>query len=175
MWFSRGVPHRNLPSEFRWQGLDGTQIDAYWLRFFYAHLYNSPKEIAGFTRFFVERFAQLAGVVSGPGRVRGRREQVRLEDGHAESGERVAVVLDCPSPVGCIGRHQPCGKWTRVHQRRVDDGPDVLLESTHVVGGVVAVGFTRLREEIDHQHDYEDRCNHQQDLTCGEHLNAPEV
>lgn len=100
----------------------------------------------------MERFAQLAGVVSGPGRVRGRREQVRLEDGHAESGERVAVVLDCPSPVGCIGRHQPCGKWTRVHQRRVDDGPDVLLESTHVVGGVVAVGFTRLREEIDHQH-----------------------
>jgi hypothetical protein len=39
-----------------------------------------------------------------------------------------------------------------MHQRRVDDGPDVALEGAHVVGGVVAVGFTRLREQIDHQH-----------------------
>ena len=40
MWFSRGAPHRDLPSEFRWQGLDGSQIDAYWLPFLYAHLYD---------------------------------------------------------------------------------------------------------------------------------------
>jgi hypothetical protein len=41
-----------------------------------------------------------------------------------------------------------------MYQRRVDDGPDVPLEGTHVVGGVVAVGFTRLREQIDHQHPH---------------------
>jgi hypothetical protein len=102
----------------------------------------------------VERFAQLARVVSRPGRVRGRREQVRLEDRHAKRGERIAIVRDCPGTLGGIRRHQPWGKRTRVHQRRVDDGPDVPLEGTHVVGGVVAVGFTRLREQIDHQHPH---------------------
>jgi hypothetical protein len=100
----------------------------------------------------VERFAQLAGVVSGPGRVRRRPEQVRLEDRHAEPSERGAVVRDCPGSLGGIGRHQTWGKRSRMHQRRVDDGPDVALERAHMIGGVVAVGFTRLREQIDDQH-----------------------
>jgi alpha-mannosidase len=69
MWFSRGAPHGDLPSEFRWQGLDGSQIDAYWLPFNYAHLYDSPKELDGFTKFCVERFTQLDPHTRGPHRV----------------------------------------------------------------------------------------------------------
>ena len=38
-----------------------------------------------------------------------------------------------------------------MYQRRVDHGPDVPLEGADVIGGVVAVGFTRLREQIDHE------------------------
>lgn len=59
MWFSRGVPHDRLPTEFQWQGLDGTQIAAYWLPFFYGYLYGSPKDFVGFKKFFEERFARL--------------------------------------------------------------------------------------------------------------------
>lgn len=69
MWFSRGVPHRDLPSEFLWQGLDGTQISAFWLPFFYGHLYGSPKEYDGFARFCEERFHKLEPHARGPHRV----------------------------------------------------------------------------------------------------------
>ena len=30
-WFQRGVPGNETPSEFLWQGLDGTKIPAFWL------------------------------------------------------------------------------------------------------------------------------------------------
>jgi alpha-mannosidase len=51
LWFSRGVESRNVPSEFLWQGLDGTQIRAFWLPFSYGHLYGSPTNLAPFTDF----------------------------------------------------------------------------------------------------------------------------
>lgn len=69
MWFSRGVPHRNLPAEFVWQGLDGTQITAYWLPFGYGYLYNSPKQLAGFIKHCTERFAKLDPFTRGAHRV----------------------------------------------------------------------------------------------------------
>ena len=30
-WFYRGVPRQDHPSEFFWEGIDGTKIAAYWL------------------------------------------------------------------------------------------------------------------------------------------------
>jgi len=59
-WFSRGVPNPNHPAEFRWQGIDGTQIDAFWLPYSYGLLYGSPKELAGFSRFVQHRYDMLA-------------------------------------------------------------------------------------------------------------------
>ncbi|HTL57301.1 MAG TPA: glycoside hydrolase family 38 C-terminal domain-containing protein [Candidatus Limnocylindrales bacterium] len=60
-WFSRGVEDRSkMPSEFLWQGLDGTQIPSFWLPFFYGHLYGPPKDLAGFTKFIKERWDALA-------------------------------------------------------------------------------------------------------------------
>src|SRR6266851_7658341 len=37
-WFCRGVPNDNLPSEFHWRGIDGTEIPAFWLPGFYGLL-----------------------------------------------------------------------------------------------------------------------------------------
>jgi alpha-mannosidase len=37
-WFQRGVPNIETPSEFLWQGLDGTQIPAFWLPLGYGTL-----------------------------------------------------------------------------------------------------------------------------------------
>jgi alpha-mannosidase len=69
-WFSRGVEDRSkMPSEFLWQGLDGTRIHAFWLPFSYGHLYGPPKDLAGFTKFMVERWDALAPFSRGGDRV----------------------------------------------------------------------------------------------------------
>jgi alpha-mannosidase len=69
-WFSRGVEdRRKMPSEFLWQGLDGTRIPAFWLPFFYGHLYGPPKDLEGFTRFITERWDALAPFSRGGDRV----------------------------------------------------------------------------------------------------------
>jgi alpha-mannosidase len=68
-WFYRGVPHQNYPSEFLWEGIDGTKIAAYWLPYAYGHMYGSPKDLAGFQSFTKDRFAALNPNSHGPDRV----------------------------------------------------------------------------------------------------------
>ena len=60
-WFARGVEDRSkMPSEFMWQGIDGTGIRAFWLPFNYANLYASPRTLPEFTSFIVSRYNDLA-------------------------------------------------------------------------------------------------------------------
>lgn len=59
MWFSRGVRSKDMPSEFVWRGIDGTEIDAVWLPGFYGLFYGPPRDQAGFDSFFSERYASL--------------------------------------------------------------------------------------------------------------------
>ena len=68
-WFCRGVPNNQLPSEFHWQGIDGTEIPAFWLPGFYGLFYGPPRDLAGFTRFFRERFDSLNAHARGMERV----------------------------------------------------------------------------------------------------------
>ena len=58
-WFSRGVPRPNHPSEFFWEGIDGTRIPAFWLPYSYGLMYGSPKEPARFADFVRRRFDLL--------------------------------------------------------------------------------------------------------------------
>jgi alpha-mannosidase len=48
-WFQRGVPGPETPSEFLWQGIDGTQIPAFWLPIGYGALHDIPGVQAEFT------------------------------------------------------------------------------------------------------------------------------
>ncbi|MEP6664170.1 MAG: glycoside hydrolase family 38 C-terminal domain-containing protein, partial [Verrucomicrobiota bacterium] len=48
------------PSEFLWQGLDGTKIPAFFLPYSYGPFYGSPSDLPGFTGFMTQRFNQLA-------------------------------------------------------------------------------------------------------------------
>ena len=41
-WFQRGVHSNDTPSEFLWEGIDGTKIPAFWLPLGYGLLYPSP-------------------------------------------------------------------------------------------------------------------------------------
>jgi alpha-mannosidase len=69
-WFFRGVEDRKtMPSEFLWQGLDGTRIPAFWLPFAYGHLYGPPADLGGFNNFVKQRFNDLAPYSRGPDRV----------------------------------------------------------------------------------------------------------
>ncbi|HEY0457231.1 MAG TPA: glycoside hydrolase family 38 C-terminal domain-containing protein [Verrucomicrobiae bacterium] len=69
-WFFRGVEDRaKMPSEFLWQGADGTRIPAFWLPFAYGHLYGPPRDLKGFSDFMQKRFKSLAPFSRGRDRV----------------------------------------------------------------------------------------------------------
>ncbi len=68
-WFYRGVPRQNHPSEFFWEGIDGTRIPAFWLAHTYGHMYGSPNDQAGFARFVNERWNMLGPNAQGQDRV----------------------------------------------------------------------------------------------------------
>jgi alpha-mannosidase len=85
-WFARGVPDPRYPSEFMWQGLDGTRIPAYWLPRNYVLGYGSPTELPDFTRFFKGAFAALNANSRGGARV-------ALAGGDIEAPEEHLPVL----------------------------------------------------------------------------------
>jgi alpha-mannosidase len=58
-WFFRGVPRQDFPSEFIWEGIDGTRIDAYWLPYGYGIVYPTPKDPAAFRESTKARFHRL--------------------------------------------------------------------------------------------------------------------
>lgn len=68
-WFARGVAKWELPSEFQWEGLDGTRMLACWLPHSYALTYGSPDTLPAFTDFFTQRYGMLAPHAAGPARV----------------------------------------------------------------------------------------------------------
>ena len=68
-WTQRGVADPNTPSEFLWEGIDGSQIPAFWLPHSYALTYGSPADLPGFAGFFQQRFDALAPFSRGRGRV----------------------------------------------------------------------------------------------------------
>lgn len=68
-WFFRGVSSREVPSEFLWQGIDGTQIPAFWLPYGYAIFYDAPANIAEFDAFARGRFGALTPFTRGRDRV----------------------------------------------------------------------------------------------------------
>jgi len=68
-WTQRGVTDPNTPSEFLWEGIDGSQIPTFWLPHSYAVTYGSPADLPAFAGFFKQRFDALAPFSRGRGRV----------------------------------------------------------------------------------------------------------
>ncbi|MFN8009108.1 MAG: glycoside hydrolase family 38 C-terminal domain-containing protein [Terriglobia bacterium] len=69
LWFSRGVSGMDVPSEFLWEGVDGTKINAFWLPAGYGFLYGSPVTFPEFADFLKRRFNLLTPFSHGPNRV----------------------------------------------------------------------------------------------------------
>ena len=68
-WFFRGVSSLDVPSEFLWQGIDGTQIPAFWLPYGYGLLHGAPANEVEFERWVRARFNDLSRFARGPDRV----------------------------------------------------------------------------------------------------------
>ncbi|MGH7870565.1 MAG: hypothetical protein ACREP9_23685, partial [Candidatus Dormibacteraceae bacterium] len=68
-WFQRGVPGNDTPSEFLWQGLDGTKIPAFWLPLGYGLFYPSPKNRFEFDGYARGIWTALGGHSHWPNRV----------------------------------------------------------------------------------------------------------
>lgn len=68
-WFFRGVSDWSVPSEFLWEGIDGSQIPAFWLPQGYAVTYGSPRSLPEFAAFIRGRYDLLGPQSRGPGRV----------------------------------------------------------------------------------------------------------
>jgi alpha-mannosidase len=68
-WFQRGVSTADTPSEFLWQGIDGTRIPAFWLPIGYGPLAEVPGEEHEFNALLRSRFDSLAPFTRGHERV----------------------------------------------------------------------------------------------------------
>jgi alpha-mannosidase len=68
-WFQRGVPGYATPSEFLWQGLDGTKIPAFWLPQGYGMFTPAPKDAYSFARYVRGQWDALGQNSKWPDRV----------------------------------------------------------------------------------------------------------
>lgn len=58
-WFQRGVPGNSTPSEFLWQGIDGTKIPAFWLPLSYGLFYPVSTNLYEFDRYARQTWRSL--------------------------------------------------------------------------------------------------------------------
>ncbi|MEJ7587453.1 MAG: glycoside hydrolase family 38 C-terminal domain-containing protein [Ferruginibacter sp.] len=65
LWFVRGVPNRQMPSEFFWEGLDGTKLPAFWLPHSYVIMARVPNNINDFNTFVKKKFDSLTANSGG--------------------------------------------------------------------------------------------------------------
>ncbi len=70
-WFFRGVPNPDVPMEFVWEGIDGSQIPAFWTPTpaGYAMFYGIPQTMPEFNEFAQRQFDSLTPFVRSPDRV----------------------------------------------------------------------------------------------------------
>ncbi len=68
-WFQRGPRNNDVPSEFLWQGIDGTKIAAFWLPLGYGLFYPAPKSLLEFEGYARETWDELGRYSHWPDRV----------------------------------------------------------------------------------------------------------
>ncbi len=68
-WFQRGVHGMDTPSEFLWQGLDGTRIPAFWLPLGYGLFMPAPGNAFEYARYSEEQWKELGKYSRWPDRV----------------------------------------------------------------------------------------------------------
>ena len=112
-WFQRGVPGNQTPSEFLWQGIDGTRIPAFWLAQGYGSILPRGQNASMHFRMkYGGLWEALGGSTGFPERVAvagGRRDLARTKI--AGVGERVQCAGELGSHVAfwCANRFRTIG------------------------------------------------------------------
>ncbi len=172
-WFQRGVPGIETPSEFLWQGIDGTRIPAFWLPIGYGALHEVPSTESAFADFVEGRVAQLTPFAHGHDRmlmagadVSEPEEALPLmtskfnSSGHAPFTLRIAVPTDFEAAVAkreeepvITGEMNPVFQGiysTRIEVKQAMREMERLLttaEKLSVMAG--ALGAPPVREQIE--------------------------
>ena len=68
-WFQRGVHGNDTPSEFLWEGIDGTRIPAFWLPLGYGMFYPTPGSLFEFDHYARQQWDALGHYSRWPDRV----------------------------------------------------------------------------------------------------------
>jgi alpha-mannosidase len=68
-WFQRGVHSNDTPSEFLWEGIDGTRIPAFWLPLGYGMFYPTPNSLFEFDGYARQQWDTLGNYSRWPERV----------------------------------------------------------------------------------------------------------
>ncbi len=68
-WFFRGVANWAVPTEFLWEGLDGSRIPAFWLAQGYGYLCGAPRGLPEYAAFVKQRYAGLTPPAQAADRV----------------------------------------------------------------------------------------------------------
>jgi alpha-mannosidase len=68
-WLKRGLPNWSVPSEFFWEGLDGTRMATYWLPRDYMLVWGAPKTLPEFAKFIKNGYDSLAPFTKGACRI----------------------------------------------------------------------------------------------------------
>lgn len=97
-WFFRGVPHVDTPSEFLWQGIDGSQIPAFWLPYGYSMFHFAPGNALEFDSWVRQGFSAVEAFAPGAADVVGLAgADVSDPEGHVP-GLAAAFNLDPEAP-----------------------------------------------------------------------------
>jgi alpha-mannosidase len=115
-WFQRGVPGNETPSEFLWQGLDGTKIPAFWLPLSYGLFTPAPKDAYTFARYVQGEWDTLRQYSPWPDRVALVGSDVSepeeafpalVKEFNQSSGSPIKLRFGVPTDFAAVVAHRP--------------------------------------------------------------------
>jgi len=115
-WFQRGVPGNETPSEFIWQGLDGTKIPAFWLPLSYGLFTPAPKDAYTFARYVRGEWDALGQYSRWPDRVALVGSDVTepeepfpelVKEFNQSSGSPIQLRFGVPTDFAAVVAHRP--------------------------------------------------------------------
>ena len=152
-WFQRGVPGNETPSEFLWQGLDGTKIPAFWLPLSYGLFTPAPKDAYSFARYVQGEWDALGQYSRWPDRVALVGADVTepeealpglVKEFNQSSGAPIQLRFGVPTDFAAVVAHRP-------------DQPVISGELNPVFQGVYS-NRTELKQWVRHRRGRSDQC-----------------
>ena len=173
-WFQRGVHGNETPSEFLWQGIDGTKIPAFWIPGGYDMFYPAPASSFEFDHYARQLWDTLGKYSQWPDRVSvaggdviDPQEALPVEAGKFDLQEKKpfalrfgvptdfeAIVAQRPSHPVVTGELNPVYKGvysSRIELKQWMRGMEGVLTNAEKLDAIASwLGFPADRENLNH-------------------------